>query len=162
VDTRLRKLEGGDCEAVVLAAAGLRRLGLSPAHVRPLDPEVFTPAVGQGIVAVEVRAGDAATLGAVAALDDPVSRACALAERAYLRRLGASCNTPLAGHATLAGERLTLRGVVASEDGRQVLRGEVQGRSDQAGTLGLELAESLLAQGAAAITALEPQQGGTG
>ncbi|MEK7701320.1 MAG: hydroxymethylbilane synthase, partial [candidate division NC10 bacterium] len=101
VDTRLRKLEGGAWDGVVLAAAGLQRLGLAPAHARPLDPEVFVPAVGQGILAVEVRAADRATRSLVERLDHPPTRACALAERAYLGRLGASCNTPMAAHASL-------------------------------------------------------------
>lgn len=154
VDTRLRKLEGGAWDGVVLAAAGLQRLGLAPAHARPLDPDVFVPAVGQGILAVEVRAADRATRSLVERLDHPPTRACALAERAYLGRLGASCNTPMAGHASFRGDRLGMTALVASEDGRTVLRGGDSGAPADAELVGLRLAESLLERGAAGVTAL--------
>jgi hydroxymethylbilane synthase len=154
VDTRLRKLEGGAWDGVVLAAAGLQRLGLAPAHARPLDPEVFVPAVGQGILAVEVRAADRATRSLVERLDHPPTRACALAERAYLGRLGASCNTPMAAHASFRGDRLGMTALVASEDGRTVLRGGDSGAPADAELVGLRLAESLLERGAAGVTAL--------
>ncbi len=154
VDTRLRKLEGGGCDGVILAAAGLHRLGLAPAHARPLDPDVFVPAVGQGILGVEVRASDRATRSLVARLDHSPTRACALAERAYLARLGASCNTPMAAHASFHGDRLGMTALVASEDGRQVLRGADSGAPADAELLGLRVAESLLARGAAGVTAL--------
>ncbi len=154
VDTRLRKLAEGACDAVILAAAGLRRLGLAPPHARPLDTEVFVPAVGQGIVAIEARAGDGRVLARLAGLDHPPTRACALAERAYLGRLGASCNSPMAAHATLAEGRLRVTALVASEDGQHVLRGEDGGLPEEAARIGLRLAESLLDRGAAAVTAL--------
>ena len=154
VDTRLRKLEGGAWDGVVLAAAGLQRLGLAPAHARPLDPDVFVPAVGQGILAVEVRAADRATRSLVERLDHPPTRACALAERAYLGRLGASCNTPMAAHASFRGDRLGMTALVASEDGRTVLRGGDSGAPADAELVGLRLAESLLERGAAGVTAL--------
>jgi hydroxymethylbilane synthase len=156
VDTRLRKLAEGACEAIVLAAAGLRRLGLQPDHVVLLEADVFVPAVGQGIIAVEVRREDRRTRALVAALDDPATRACALAERAYLRRLGASCNTPMAAHATLRDGRLGMTAVVASDDGARILRAEAAAPPDEAEALGRGLAESLLAEGAAEVTALDP------
>ncbi|HEX9818963.1 MAG TPA: hydroxymethylbilane synthase [Methylomirabilota bacterium] len=156
VDTRLRKLATGGWDAVVLAAAGLRRLGLAPDHASPFDPDVFVPAVGQGIVAVEARAGDRATLALLARADDASTRACALAERAYLARLGASCNTPMAAHARLDGGRLRMSAVVASEDGRQVLRATATAPAADAERLGRDLAETLLARGAASVTALKP------
>ena len=159
VDTRLRKLATGDWGAIVLAAAGLRRLGLTPAHAVALDPDVFVPAVGQGIIAVEARADDRATLALLARADDAATRACALAERAYLARLGASCNTPMAAHARLDGRTLRMSAVVASEDGRQVLRANATAPAADAERLGLGLAETLLAQGAADITALNPEPG---
>jgi hydroxymethylbilane synthase len=162
VDTRLAKLSAGECDAVVLAAAGLRRLALSPTHACPLDVETFVPAVGQGILAVEVRADDAATRGLVGRLNDPSTQACARAERAYLRRLGASCNTPMAAHATLAGtapsQRLVMRAMVASEDGRQVLRADAGGPPGDADAIGRGLAELLLERGAEAVTALVPSR----
>ena len=157
VDTRLRKLGDGDWDAVVLAAAGLRRLGLTPEACEALDPEVFVPAVGQGIIAVQARLDDAATLARLAAIDDFSTRACALAERAYLARLGASCNTPMAAHARLDGGTLSMVAVVASEDGRRVLRASATAAAADAERLGLGLADTLLVRGAADITALEPE-----
>jgi hydroxymethylbilane synthase len=156
VDTRLRKLAGGDWDAVVLAAAGLRRLALTPEHVGPLDPDVFVPAVGQGILAVEARADDRDTQARLAPVDHPATRACALAERAYLARLGASCHTPMAAHACLEGDTLRMSAVVASEDGRRLLRASGTAPAAEAGRLGRELADTLLARGAADITPLTP------
>lgn len=156
VDTRLRKLEEGDCHAIVLAAAGLARLGLTPPHADPLDPEEFVPAVGQGILAVETRADDSAVRDVVAELDDADTRACALAERAYLRRIGGTCNTPLAGHAMREYASLRMTGVVLSEDGSRSFRDGVTGAPEDAEEVGRWLAESLLAQGAAKIAALNP------
>jgi hydroxymethylbilane synthase len=154
VDTRLRKLGAGGFDALVLAAAGLRRLGLAPEHCRPLDPDVFVPAVGQGIIAVEARADDRATLRRLARVDDPSTRACALGERAYLARLGASCNTPMAAHARLEGHTLHMTAIVASEDGRRILRASAAAPAADAERLGQELADTLLARGAAEVTAL--------
>jgi len=122
VDTRLRKLEGGGFDGVILAAAGLRRLGLRPRHACPLDPAVFVPAVGQGIVAIETCERDGRVRELLRRLDHATTHACALAERAYLARLGASCNSPMAGHARPTEGRLEMTGVVASEDGKQLLR----------------------------------------
>lgn len=160
VDTRLRKLAEGLCDAVILAAAGLARLGLAPAQAHPLAPDVFVPAVGQGILGVEVRQDDRATRRLVESLDDPTTRVCALAERAYLRRLGASCTTPIAAHAVLtragATTRLAMAAVVASEDGRRILRAQAAGTPDDAERLGRGLAESLLDRGAASVVALDP------
>lgn len=161
VDTRLRKLESGACDAVILAAAGLRRLGLTPAHAELLDPEDFVPAVGQGIIAVEARCDDARTLASLAALDDRATRACAEAERALLSRLGASCNSPLAAHATVLGESvLRLTALVASDDGRAVLRARGEGSVAQAAAIGRELADTLLERGAAEVAPLRPVVGG--
>lgn len=156
VDTRLHKLDTGDWDAIVLAAAGLRRLGLEPAHAGALDPEMFVPAVGQGIIAVQTRADDARTLAALAPVDDTATRVCALAERAYLARLGASCSTPMAAHARLDGGTVRMAAVVASEDGRQVLRASGTAPLAGAETLGRTLADTLLARGAAGITPLSP------
>jgi hydroxymethylbilane synthase len=160
VDTRLRKLEEGDCQAIVLAAAGLARLKLTPPHAEPLEPEDFVPAVGQGILAIETRADDRAVRDLVAALDDAETRACALAERAYLRRLGGTCNTPLAAHAMMEYAALRMVGVVLSEDGSHALRDGVTGSPEDAEEVGRWLAESLLAQGAAKIAPLTPPIGG--
>jgi hydroxymethylbilane synthase len=160
VDTRLRKLAVGDWEAIVLASAGLRRLGLAPEHAVALDPGVFVPAVGQGIIAVEARADDRATLARLEGADDAVTRACALAERAYLARLGASCTTPMAAYARLDGGTLRMAAVVASEDGRCVLRANAEAPVADAERLGRNLADALLDRGADRITALHPSMPG--
>jgi hydroxymethylbilane synthase len=157
VDTRLRKLAAGAFDAVVLAAAGLRRLALAPEHYQPLDPDVFVPAVGQGIIAVEARDDDEATLARLSRVDEPATRACALAERACLARLGASCNTPMAAHARLDGATLHMTAIVASEDGRTVLRSSAEAPAMDAARLGRDLASVLLDRGAAAIIPLEPE-----
>jgi hydroxymethylbilane synthase len=156
VDTRLRKLAAGGFAAIVLAAAGLRRLGLVPAHCVPLDAERFVPAVGQGIIAVEARAADAATLARLARLDHAATRACALAERAYLALLGASCTTPVAAHARLEGATLRMTAIVADDDGRRLLRTSASAPAAEAEPLGRRLAEEMLAKGAASITSLDP------
>jgi hydroxymethylbilane synthase len=156
VDTRLRKLGVGDFDAIVLAAAGLRRLGLSPEHVEVLDPDEFVPAVGQGIIAVEARGDDATTLALVGRIDDGATRICAVAERAYLARLGASCNTPMAAHARLDGATVRMTAIVAGEDGRRVLRAAAAAPAVEAARLGRELADALLARGAADIVPLSP------
>jgi hydroxymethylbilane synthase len=157
VDTRLAKLERERLDGVMLAAAGLRRLGLAPAHATPLDADVFIPAVGQGVLAIEARADDAKTLAALAVLEHAPTRPCALAERAFLARLGASCVTPMAAHARLDGATLRMHAIVASEDGRKVLRATASGAPDTAAAMGRAIAEDLLARGAAAVTALNPE-----
>jgi hydroxymethylbilane synthase len=158
VDTRLRKLAAGECDALVLAAAGLERLGQAPANMFPLDAEVFLPAAGQGILAVERRSGDLATRALLEAVDHPVTRACALAERAFLRRLGAACTTATAAHAICDGTGLSMQGLVASDDGRRVLRATAAGPAAAAGKLGETVAEELLEQGAADVAPLEPRR----
>lgn len=156
VDTRLSKLEREGWDGVLLAAAGLKRLGLAPSHVQPLDPEVFVPAVGQGVLAVEARTDDAPVRTLLEKLDHISTRACALAERACLARLGASCNSPMAAHAILDGTSLRMTALVASEDGRKVLRASAVGAPEEPERLGQHLADSLLDQGAASVTQLKP------
>ena len=158
VDTRLRKLQEKVCDAVVLAAAGLHRLGVAPPHAHPLPPETFVPAVGQGTLGVETRRADRRTRDVVATLDDLPTRACALAERAVLRRLGGSCASALAAHASVGGDGRALEVValVASEDGREILRGRDTGTVDDPEAVGQRLGEWLLDQGAEAVAALDP------
>ena len=151
VDTRLAKLSAGALDAVVVAAAGLARLGLAPANGRPLAPEEFVPAVGQGILAVEVRSADRELRALLAGLDDPSTRAQAEAERAFLRQLGASCHTPVAAHAQVLNGELSLDGLIASLDGRRVLRSRSTGAAASPELLGQKLADELLAQGAREI-----------
>lgn len=151
VETRLEKLRGGACDALVMAAAGLKRLGLSPPHHTPLDPAEFVPAVGQGVLAVEARQADRELLELLRAVDDTRTRLAAVAERAFLARLGAGCHTAVAGHARAEGEALVLTGVVASPDGSTVLRASASGPASTGGRLGVTVAEELLAKGAEAL-----------
>lgn len=151
VDTRLTKLSLGAWDAIVVAAAGLARLGLVPPNARPLAPEEFIPAVGQGILAIEARLADRDLRALLGRLDDPATRAQADAERAFLRHLGASCHTPVAAHAQLANGVLSLDGLVASLDGRRVIRSRATGAAAGAELLGQKLADDLLAQGAGKV-----------
>ncbi len=148
VETRLAKLESGAYDALLLARAGLDRLGLAPAHATALPPEEFLPAAGQGILGVEVREDDREARELVGRLDDTRTKMEALAERAFLHRLGAGCHTPVAGHARLDGDALSLTGLVASQDGATVLRSSIGGLASSAEALGSKLADELLARGA--------------
>jgi hydroxymethylbilane synthase len=158
VDTRLRKLEEGRYDAVVLAAAGLRRLGLGNRIQETLPPEVMLPAIAQGALGIEIREDDRTSRELLAPLHDRATAACVGAERAFLRRLGGGCQVPIAGHATLAGDRLCLRGLVAWPDGHALVRGERTGGATEAEAIGHALAEELLRRGADRI--LKALQGG--
>lgn len=148
VDTRLGKLEAREVEAIVLAAAGLVRLGVAP-QAEPLEADAFLPAPGQGALAIEARAGDERVAGLVAVLDDPPTAAACAAERAFLRELGASCQVPVAAFARVAADgRLAIDGLVASLDGACVLRDSGAGDARDAARVGRELAERLIAVGA--------------
>jgi len=151
VDTRLRKLAEGDCAAIVLALAGLERLGLANAAGCALDELV--PAPGQGTLVVEARADDADVRAALSAIDDPRAAACLAAERALARALGASCHTPLGAHAVLGDDgSMTLRAFVGLPDGSAWLRDELTDDTDPAHPapeqLGAEVAERMRAAGA--------------
>jgi len=151
VDTRLAKLDAGEAEALVLARAGLERLGLGERIHEVLDTERFLPAVGQGIVGLTCRAGDAATRARLEALGHAPTWAAALAERALLRELRGGCNVPLGGHATVTGDELHLRARVLSLDGRDRVEGERHGPAGEAESIGRALAAELLARGAARL-----------
>jgi hydroxymethylbilane synthase len=153
VNSRLAKLDAGEYDAIVLAAAGLKRLGMEARIASHLPVDVSLPAVGQGVIGIECRDDDATTREAVAALEDATSRARVGAERAMNNRLAGGCQVPLAGHATVEDGRLRLRGLVGRTDGSEVLRAEALGDPDRAEALGVEVAEALLAQGAARILA---------
>lgn len=153
VGTRLRKLDEGRYAAIILAAAGLKRLGLEARITACLEPEECLPAVGQGALGIECRADRPELRRWLAPLHHAQTAACVTAERAFSRALSGSCHTPLAGHAVWTDGKLRLRGLLARRDGRQVLRGEREGEAAQAQALGLALAEELRAQGAAAILA---------
>jgi hydroxymethylbilane synthase len=151
VDTRLRKLLAGQYDALVLAAAGLARLGHGDAICQLLPTETMLPAVGQGALCVEVRSGDTETLVLVAWLDHAGTRRTTEAERAFLRRLEGGCQVPIGAYAQLAEGDLALQGLVASPDGLSVVRDEIRGPATQGGWLGTELAERILATGGQAI-----------
>ena len=148
VGTRLAKVTGGELDATVLARAGLVRLGLEQHASDVLDTERFLPAVGQGIVGLTCRADDPATRERLQReARDPAAWAAALAERAFLRSMKGGCNAPVGGHATVAGERLSLAGRVLSVDGSRTVEGRVEGACAEAEALGLRLAEELAAEG---------------
>ncbi len=153
VETRLARLDRGEYAAVVLAAAGLKRLGLA-ARVRAIiDPEVSVPAVGQGALAIESRAGRADVRELLAPLHDAATATCVRAERAVSRALGGSCQVPLGAYAELAGGRLHLRGVVASPDGTRIVRSAVHADAGAPEAAGEALAAELRRGGAAEILA---------
>jgi len=156
IDTRLRKLEGGDCDGLVLAAAGLLRLGLEGRISQYFALEEMCPAVGQGALAIEIRQGDRAVADVVGALDDAATHRAVAAERAVLRRLGGGCSVPIAAHAFEKAEApdaplLHLIAVVASPDGKRLVRAEGDGSIDEPEALGESVAQDLVAQGAREI-----------
>ena len=153
VDTRLRKLDEGEFDAIVLAAAGLHRLGFAERITEHLSMELVLPAVGQGALAIETRSDDAAINEIVSKLNHEATRLACQAERAFLKGLGGGCLVPIAAHAEVAEATLTLAGLVASTDGSEVVRGNVAGPSREAERLGQRLAEELIAQGADQILA---------
>ena len=151
VDTRLKKLDAGDYDAIILASAGLHRLGLELRITEYLSFELTVPAVGQGIVAIECRAEDERSRHLVAALNDVNAEHCALAERAFAQRLEGSCQSPIAGYAQLSDASLTLTGLVGSLDGKTIFRDSMVGAATAAENLGVALAERLLDRGADAL-----------
>ena len=148
VDTRLKRLERGELDAIVLACAGLARLGLESHINARLDPATMLPAVGQGAIGIECRSDDAHTRALLKALDDTATRTALAAERAFARALGGSCQSPIAGLARIERDRLTLEGLVAEPDGSRLLREGVSGGCARAEQLGEELAQRLLKLGA--------------
>jgi hydroxymethylbilane synthase len=151
VDTRLRKLDEGEYDAIVLAAAGLTRLGWADRITEMLAPPRVLPAPGQGSLAIECRTDDANAFSALAALNDAPTRAAVVAERTLLAVLEGGCSAPVAAWGRVADGELRLDGLVASLDGRQVLRASATSTSADAAALGARIADELLKQGAAAI-----------
>ena len=151
VNSRLAKLDAGEYDAIILAAAGLKRLGLANRIADVLEPEFSLPAIGQGAIGVECRLDDASTRERVAALDDSPTRTRIAAERAFNARLQGGCQVPIAGYAILEGDRLWLRGLVGEPDGSRIVAGEIRGPATSAAALGATLADELLGRGAAAI-----------
>jgi hydroxymethylbilane synthase len=148
VDTRLRRLDAGEMDAIVLACAGLIRLGLESRITARLDPTVSLPAVAQGVIGIECRGADLRTLELVTVLNHPATRIAMDAERAFAHRLGGSCQSPIAAHAEIAGRSLILDGLVAEPDGSRLLRDRQSGSIEDPVALGRLLAERILAAGA--------------
>ena len=151
VDTRLRRWREGAIDALVLAAAGLERLGIAEPAAHALAPEEFLPPVGQGALALECRADAAPTRALLAAVEDRAAATAVAAERAFLLAIGGDCNTPLAAHATVADGRVTLRALVTDQDGRRWLEEAGSAPAADAEALGRALAEGLLVAGAREI-----------
>jgi len=151
VDTRIRKVQDGEYDAVVLAAAGLARLGWLERATDLLSPEVMLPAVGQGALAIQLRTDDAEAVEVVRAVDHPETRVAVTAERAFERRLGGGCQAAIAALGEAQGDRLRLRGLVADPAGHHLIRDEVEGPTEDAEALGIRLAERLIEQGAALL-----------
>ena len=152
VNTRLRKLDDGDFDAILLACAGLRRLGFEARIREALDPSTFVPACAQGIIGIESR-DDEALRALLAPLHDDATATRLDAERAFSARLGGACTGPVAGHARCEGESIHLDGLVASPDGGRLVRGQHSAPAVDAAAMGKALAERLLAEGARAILA---------
>ena len=148
VETRLRKLQENQYDAIVLAAAGLIRLGLEDRITHRFDIEQFVPAVGQGIIGIECREADARSIELVRALNDELAWQCCATERAFAFRLQGSCQSPIAGHAQISGGQVQLRGVIGSPDGQEIYRGVHDGAVVEAQAVGTALAERLLDAGA--------------
>ena len=148
LDTRLKKLTTLDLDAVVLASAGLHRMGWGDRIVDIFEPETMLPAIGQGALAIEARKGEEKVLRAVGPLDHAPTRISVLAERAFLQRLGGGCQVPIAGLARTFSGKLHLTGLVAAVDGKKMVKGEVEGRLEDHTRLGNRLAEELLGRGA--------------
>lgn len=153
LDTRLGKLDSGQYAAIILAAAGLERLGLGHRIRSRMTTEDSLPAAGQGALGIEILTSRSDLRELLAPLSCPDTTVCALAERAVSRALGGSCQVPLAAYAQLEGTQLTLKALVATPDGKTIYRAELKGPSAQAELLGTTVAQSLMAQGAGELLA---------
>jgi len=151
LDTRLRKLTTDNLDAIVLAAAGVKRLDLESRITQYLDPEVMLPAAGQGALCVEIRTDDPATAAFVKPLDHTATRVVIAGERAFLNHLGGSCQIPIAAFGEIIQNRFVLRGLVSNLDGTQIVTATREGAPDRSARIGVELAEHLISKGAAKI-----------
>ncbi len=151
VDTRLRRLDEGDLHAIVLASAGLIRLGWESRITERIPANICLPAVGQGAIGIECREGDASTLARLRVLEHPPTRTALTAERAFSQRLGGSCQSPIAALAQIDNGVLKLEGLVAEPDGSHLWRDAIQGDIGRAEQMGAELAERILNAGARAL-----------
>jgi hydroxymethylbilane synthase len=151
LDTRLRKLAEGQFDAIILAAAGVKRLGWQERITEILPTDVSLPAIGQGAIGIECRISDEGINSLIAGLNHPETYTCVKAERAFLRKLEGGCQVPIAAHARLASGRMVMQGLVGSISGDQIVRGSIEGDPVHAETLGLALAEEVLSKGAKEI-----------
>jgi hydroxymethylbilane synthase len=151
IDTRLRKLDDGVFDAIILAGAGLHRLGLEKRITTLLAPEQMLPAISQGALGIELRRNDTELFARLQFLHHPTTAIAVAAERAFLLRLEGGCQVPIGAHATLSGSTITLTGLIASVDGRHIIKEAATGPTNQAEALGTTLAETLLARGGKAI-----------
>ncbi len=151
VNTRLAKLDNGDYDAIILAAAGLERLGMAERIASVIEPEISLPAIAQGSLGIETREDDEVTKQLLAPLADTKNSLRASAERAVNERLNGSCQTPIAAYAELSGEQIHLRALIGEPDGSVMLYAEKTGHIDDARAIGLTVADELLSQGAKAI-----------
>jgi hydroxymethylbilane synthase len=156
VDTRLRKLDSGEYDAVILASAGLRRLGLGRRISAAIETDVMLPAVSQGSLGVQTRADDNETNALVSRLDHAATRAAVVAERSLLRKLGGGCQVPIAAHAVVAGGELRLDGLVASLDGSRVIRDTTTAATTESEKAGDALAARMLERGAGELLSEMP------
>jgi len=151
VHTRLKKLDAGEFDALLLACAGLMRLDLDQRIAQRLEPDRFVPAIGQGAIGIELRQGDADVEALIAPLNDHESSICVRAERAMNEALGGGCQVPIAGHATLEDHTLSLVGVVSSLDGKELIRVSDSAADTEAEALGRRVADALNSRGAKRI-----------
>ncbi len=151
VDTRLRKLKEGQYDAIILAAAGVKRLGLAANVTEYVDPEISLPAIGQGALGIECRIDDRELNDLIAFFNHVDSRTCVAGERALLRRLEGGCQVPIACYGQIKNGHLHLTGLVGSVDGKKIIKDTIEGDPEKAEKLGVTLAEKLLAQGADVI-----------
>jgi len=151
LDTRLKKLETENLDAIVLAAAGVKRLGLENRITEYLDETVMLPAVGQGALCIEIRQNDSIIEPLVAALEHPQTRTVVMGERAFLKRLEGGCQVPMAAHGKVENNTFTLCGLVTTLDGTTALKKTLSGPADSSEQIGLDLAERLIAMGAQEI-----------
>ena len=164
VDTRIRKLDEGQYDAVILACAGLLRLGLQDRISARIPISEMLPAVGQGAIAIEIRSDNEFAVEATSKLDHRETRLACLAERALLRTLGGGCQFPIAAHAIIEQDLMTLDGLVATPDGSQILRDTLSGPADQPEEIGASLAARLIERGAhptSSISMTKPLEGRT-
>lgn len=151
LDTRIKKLEAGEFDAIILAAAGVRRLGLSEKISQYIDPQIMLPASGQGALCIETRENDPKTAEIVRSLNHETTASAVIAERAFLHRLEGGCQVPIAAHAKVNGDSIEMEGLVSDVKGTIIFKSALTGKTDEAAEIGRKLAEILLEKGAKKI-----------